>query len=404
MNILKEISISFKKKDNILLSLIYLVFPLFSIPLVWSKAKNGNFMALVFWSSFLALIGLLMLPSNDVINHFTYYSIFQDDFNQSFFIAWKHDFLLTFFQYYLAYFNIPYIYIVYLFVLFGSFCNYYLYLQFINKFQKSYRNDLFLIFLFLFPLFSIITGLRNGLAIQFLLVGVFFLFQRNSFFYSSLFFTLACITHFFSIFIVILVILVYNIPLFYLIQKKYLFLFIISGSLFIYFSTDFFFNLIQNNFGFVDKVDNYSIKGELDYIATKSFKWQVLFFIRKYLFLAYVYFFFRCYVPNKFNFLVTVLIILVIGTINFTIINNRLLLLTTSFIGLAIILNPNTVFDFKAYKNVLMLSFLLFLVQSYSKFLLSTKLTGLVYLTYPALFLDPYTNEELYMLNVEINR
>ena len=317
---MKEIN---DRQNNIILLFSFLIFPFFSLPIVFRMAKNGSLFALILWSLFLSVFGFLMFPSHDVIQHWFYYDLFSYSNIDTYLVAWKHDFLLTFFQYYFAKFHVEFQYIVFLFIFFGSCCNLYVYQRLIS--EKKYINNsiIFIIFFGIFPLFSIISGLRNGLAIEFVFIGAYLLLLEKKILYSFLFFLLGCCTHFSVLFSVILIVVIYFVPKSFKIQKKNVLPIIIISSLIILLSMDLIFHYIGESTNFVDKVESYSNSGDMDYIEQKSFKWQVLYQLRKCIFIIYVFLFVRAYKSTKLDVLVIILISVVIGTINYTIINNH---------------------------------------------------------------------------------
>ena len=167
------------KQRNINLIILFLIYPLLSTPYILKSARKGQKVGLFLLCNLFALIGFLMIPSYDVVNHGTWaYRCIDTG------VFWLHyadatDLLLPSLGYLFLSNDISFHYIIYIFTLIAgiNFWSIYYDITKVNCYYNS--TKLFYVCLLCFPLLGVITGLRYYTATCILLRGLFLYFFMN---------------------------------------------------------------------------------------------------------------------------------------------------------------------------------------------------------------------------------
>ncbi len=171
-------------KDCFLTSLLFLIFPLFSTPLIIRGMIQCKRWAFVLWSCFMGLLGILYPPVGDIYRYTLDFQMYKgldwDSFLYA--ISFKFDYLLSFISYIVGLVDINFDVVRFLF----NFLGYYIFsiicLDIIqnNSFLRTNRKSLiYAIFIFIY--FNIIAFLwRFGLASALFTYGAYKIIYKSN--------------------------------------------------------------------------------------------------------------------------------------------------------------------------------------------------------------------------------
>ncbi len=179
--------------DCILTSILFIIFPLFSTPLIIKGMIQCKKWAFFLWACFMGLLGILYPPVGDIYKYTLDFQTYKGlDWNSFlYFISFKFDYLLSFVSYAIGIIDLNFdlsrfIYNFIGYLILGNIC-----LDIIGNNNSIKGNRSAIIYtIFIFIHFNIITYLwRFGLSTAFFAYGAYFIVYKNNkkgWFYISL--------------------------------------------------------------------------------------------------------------------------------------------------------------------------------------------------------------------------
>lgn len=184
------------KKTSLFLSVLFFFSPMIAFPFVWIEIYNKKKYANVFLALFLSMCAFLFVPSGDLYRYWLMYqSYIGADYISIF--EFSLDYLLSSLLYILANSGLNHAFARYILVFICAlfyFNMIYELLRTINS-RVKYTSIFFVSFV-LFPYFTIISGIRFGVASVFYVLAVYYLIIRNNKLKGVVFLILSVLTHF----------------------------------------------------------------------------------------------------------------------------------------------------------------------------------------------------------------
>ncbi len=332
-------------QKQILLLIIFLIFPFLSLPLIFIEIYNKKKYPLILLAIFMGGISMFYFPFGDQYRYFERlelyrYLEYEEIFDFDSFMILKDFNIINILVYCAAKLNLS-LELLRFFLTFIScilFFNIFLYLDNHNLLpkNKNYRFIAFVILYLSIPFFLINYGFRTGFGASLLTFGFFLLFVRHKYIIGFLFLLFAILTHFFFIIhsLIFLLSLSFN---FYMGKKS-----TIMISIFIFFSSMSIFAVLYGKLEFIDTMLNSYVYGEK--YGADSFDWTSkkaleLFLNGILVIITSYYLFFKLAYKGKIENVLCLFFILCIFSIPFATLFQRTIRTTIPILSLYLILN-----------------------------------------------------------------
>lgn len=281
------------KKRDVELLILFLLYPLLSIPFVLKSAKKGNILGLFLLCNLFALIGFLIVPSYDVVNHGTWaYRCYSTG---SFWLHYAEstDVFLPTLSYLLLTFGLSFHYVTYIFTIIASIAFWSVYYELLKGGHKYNTSKIFYISLLFFPFFGVITGLRFYTASCLLIRAIYDIFVSKQKFRGIMLLIVSPLIHFSMIAFVLVVFVALFIRLrINRICTFILFLFLCFSSILI---VEYLVPYLEMSFN-EDKVSQYSDSENLDYLEGQNINFLIVYYLGKLCSIPIMlYLFYKCY-------------------------------------------------------------------------------------------------------------
>lgn len=231
-------------RNELLVILIFIIYPLASLPLILVEIYNRKKYAYTLLSLFMGLCAILFPPFADLYRHqLDYYHFATGDLNILFSNQKNFDFILYFISKIFALTGIHFELIRFLFAFLSYQIIFWVFRDIVknNVFLQQSQKYFFIAFICAFlavPFIWIVTGLRYMMATMFVALGVYLLFFKNKKI-GWLWIVIACCTHF-GVLMIVLFMIIFKLFPFIKFGKKWtiittIVLFLFSSSLMLMF-------------------------------------------------------------------------------------------------------------------------------------------------------------------------
>lgn len=189
--------------------LLFLIFPLYSIPNVLKRAARCDKAGIISLCLFFCILAFLIVPNYDATNHGHWaFNTFQNG------MFWKYnselnDFYLPYLEYVVLSLGLQYHYVIFITVLFAALPFWMMFYEVANNESPVNKKRLFIIFLLLFPFISVMCGLRYFTAVSWLIYSSYQLLYARNIKKSIIFLFIVLSIHFSIVVQVIILIFAY---------------------------------------------------------------------------------------------------------------------------------------------------------------------------------------------------
>lgn len=387
-----------KHQYNIFQIIMFLIFPLISIPLILQGLRRHYKVSMYLLCLLFSVIALYIAPNYDVINHgYFAYEYYSSDIYWIYFA--NTDFFLQFIGVLLLKNNLSYHYTVFIFVLISSIAIFNIYWDIAKNKTEEERKKMLRLFLVLYPFLLVILGLRFGLAVCLLISTSYFYICKKS---KIAMVILCCIPLVHISFIChVLVVLLYKYNKFKLNLTFAVVLFIMLCLLSI--------PIIKLGAslleGYVNstKIEQYTDENNLDFFANQNLNYFVLYYaINVFSVPLMLLLLYRNYNILSSHILFPTYIVFVLLyaiSFDFTILSDRFGDICTLAMFILIVLvfsdkiNKGRLYDIIFYTQILAILLTIFMRRNILLFE-SYKLLELLYTPFPMLFIENYNFED----------